>query len=80
MSSLESDRCRTSLERTPPIQADLRQIQLAGALREQRAEILAHRDYLARLYRKDISLDDAACDWIARYAESWRATRAPECP
>ncbi len=43
------------------------------ANREQRAEIVKHRDRMARKSGRPISLDEAARDWINTFAAEWRA-------
>ncbi len=49
------------------------QARLASDIRSQRAEIIAHRQEMIRRLGRDVSLDEAARDWIPRHAEAWRS-------
>ncbi|HVP10226.1 MAG TPA: hypothetical protein VMV94_03460 [Phycisphaerae bacterium] len=42
------------------------------ASRAQRAEIIKHRDEMSRRFGRQISLDEAARDWIKTNAARWR--------
>ena len=50
-----------------------RQASMADALQSQIAEIIKHRERLARRMGRDVGLDEAASDWIRRHAAAWRA-------
>ena len=50
-----------------------RQVCVALAIRSQRAEITRHRDVMAQRLGRHVSLDEAARDWIPKYAAEWRA-------
>jgi hypothetical protein len=87
-STLDVRRRVASLSRTPPHAPSTpqeaegcssvrrlrgEQVSLSHALREQRNEILKHRDFLSAEWGRPVCLDEAARDWISYHAAAWRA-------
>ncbi|MFQ5412060.1 MAG: hypothetical protein ACE5EC_07170 [Phycisphaerae bacterium] len=56
-----------------------RRVRLALAMRDQRDEIIKHREAMVLLLGRIVSLDEAARDWIPSHAAEWRA-RIPANP
>ncbi len=65
---------RGGVSRRPPVNqaADWRQMKFRLANRAQRDEIVLHRDKMVHDLGREVSLDEAARDWIATSAVRWR--------